>query len=286
MNMKKLFTVFTSFLVTGVAIAQVCNPTPPLPEPKFDPSPDSVRCMVKDSTYEQVFKFRIPSSAGSFQINWMAIDSVTNLPAGVTYQLNKPLGSQYNANETGCVRLSGRPTSVAGQYRLGIWVRIRVNNNLTLPGEIYQIASSQNVPNASSYIIWVRLKDQAGPQCPCIDTTQTALNDIKQYTGNETLCTETDLGTGIADVQSSIKQLVISPNPVSNTAIVEFVSEKSATYTAKITNLIGKEVMRKTIEVKAGSNTFTFNRNDFPGGVYFFSLSDGKSLITKRFIAE
>ena len=285
--MKKLFTICSSLFISGALLAQVCSPTPPLSEPKFDPKPDSVPCMVKNQAYEQTFKFRIPDAAGSFTINWMAIDSVTNLPTGLTYELNKPLGSQYNANETGCVKLSGTPTSAAGQYRLGIWVRIKVNNALTLPGELYEVASSQNAPDANKYIIWVRLKDQAGNTCPCVDTTKTTTNDIKLYTGTETMCPE--VGTtpnGISDVQSAISQLSIVPNPVTNAAVVEFVSEKTAAYTAKITNLIGKEVMRKSVEIKAGNNSISFNRNELPGGVYFFSLTDGKGLITKRFIVE
>ncbi|HRN94114.1 MAG: T9SS type A sorting domain-containing protein [Chitinophagales bacterium] len=284
--MKKIFTICASLFLTGSIMAQVCSPTPPLSEPKFDPKPDSVACMVKNQPYSQTFKFRIPATAGSFTINWMAIDSVTNLPAGLTYELNKGIGGQYNANETGCVKLSGTPTSTAGQYRLGIYVRIKVNNTLTLPGELYEVASSQGVADANKYVIWVRLKDAAGPNCPCVDTTRLTTNDIKVYDGTETMCPEVGSGTGISDVQSAISQLSIAPNPVSSNAVVEFISEKTATYTAKITNLIGKEVMQKSVSIKAGNNSISFNRNELSGGVYFFTLTDGKGLITKRFIIE
>ncbi|MCS6819408.1 MAG: T9SS type A sorting domain-containing protein [Chitinophagales bacterium] len=284
--MKKLFTSLTFFSCLFYAGAQVCSPTPPLSEPKFDPKPDSVRCMVRNQAYDQTFKFRIPDKAGNFTINWMAIDSVTNIPAGITYQLNKPLGSQYNANETGCVKLSGTPIANAGQYRLGIWVRIRVNNTLTLPGEIYEVAKSQNVSNASDYIIWIRVKEQPGNTCPCIDTSRVARNDVKPYTGNETQCPEFDPSSNIANIAGSISGLNIAPNPVSNVAIVEFFADKNAVYTAKISNLIGKEVYRKNVEVKAGPNIINFNRNDLPGGVYFFTLTDGKGQVTKRFIIE
>ncbi|MBX2908800.1 MAG: T9SS type A sorting domain-containing protein [Chitinophagales bacterium] len=187
--MKNVFAIFTSIFLIGNIMAQaICSITPPLSEPGFEPNSNLVSCMVKNQPSSQSFKFRVPASIGNITINWMAIDSITNLPAGLTYQLNKGIGVQYNANETGCVKLSGTPTSTVGQYRLGIYVRIKVNNVLTLPGELYEIFTSQGADNPEKYIIWLRLKDSTNAPCPCIDTTQTASGNLKPYIGNETSC--------------------------------------------------------------------------------------------------
>lgn len=284
--MKKLFTFSIALLASRVIMAQaVCSTVPPLAEPKFDPKPDSVECLVKGQPYEQAFKFRVPDAAGAFTIEWLAIDSVTNLPTGLTYELNKGVGAQYNANETGCVLLSGTPTSPAGQYRLGIYVRLKVASLGTpLAGELYSLAASQG-EDGGKYVIFIRLKDAPGPQCPCLDTTKvTPAEMFVAYDGSETMCDE--IHTSISEVQETISQLTIMPNPVTNVATVKFISDKTATYTAKVTNLIGKVVMSKSVDIRTGNNAVTFDRSKLPSGIYFFSLTDGKGLTTKRFAIQ
>ena len=54
--------------------------------------------------------------------------------------------------------------------------------------------------------------------------------------------------------------------------------------TERMTNMIGSEVLRKSVEVRAGENTSTIEKNNLPVGVYFYSLSDGKTVVTKRVV--
>ena len=54
--------------------------------------------------------------------------------------------------------------------------------------------------------------------------------------------------------------------------------------TERITNMIGSVVYSKDIEIKTGENRSVIDRNNLAAGVYFYSLSDGKNLITKRLV--
>jgi len=286
--MKKIFTLLAAGLFSASTFAQLCVPGQ-LTEDRFIPSPDSTACIEKGVAYNQVFRVKIPQTAGSFTIQYMIIDSVTNLPAGLTAVMNKPFGQQYAAGETGCVTLSGTTNSPVGQYRLGLYVKLKVTViPVALSGDLYTLANSQGVEGAEKYIIYLALT-QTTATCPCTDTTgQIPLKSFKPFTGNEKQCSyrKTPGTTGISDINSVVNGLNIVPNPFSSNATVEFNAEVSGTYTARITNLIGKEVMRKSEDVTIGSNSINISRNDLAAGVYFFSLSDGKSLVTKRFIIE
>jgi len=285
--MKKIFTLLAGGLFAASTFAQLCVPGQ-LTEDRFIPSPDSTSCIEKGVAYNQVFRVRIPQSAGTFTIQYMKIDSVTNLPSGLTAVMNKPFGTQYAAGETGCVTLSGTTNAPVGQYRLGLYVKLKVTILPELSGDLYTLAKGQGVEGAEKYIIYLALTETTST-CPCTDTTgQTPLGSFKAFTGNEAQCSYRPVpgSVGISDINSVVSGLNIVPNPFSSNATVEFNAEVSGTYTARITNLIGKEVMRKSEDVTIGANSININRNDLAAGVYFFSLSNGKSLVTKRFIIE
>jgi len=149
---------------------------------------NQLSCAVKSQTYNEVSLFRIPTTAGAFTIQYMTIDSITNLPAGITATLNKGFGAQYAAGETGCVTFSGATNAAAGQYRLGIFIKLKVTILPELSGDYFTLAGPNNIDSVEQFILWLRLKDNASSPCPCIDRSRTALNDIKPYNGTEPNC--------------------------------------------------------------------------------------------------
>ena len=149
----------------------------------------TLSCAVKSQTYIEVVPFKIPTSAGSFNVQYMIIDSITNLPAGITATVNKGFGAQYAAGENGCVTFSGVTNAAAGQYRLGIFGKLKVTViPVALSGDFFTISNYQGVDSAEQFVLWSRLKDNASSPCPCIDTSRTTLNDIKLYNGTEPDC--------------------------------------------------------------------------------------------------
>lgn len=283
--MKKIFTLIASAAFAASTIAQVCTPKQ-LPAPTFDPKPDSIPCFVVGQPVDQTFYFKIPATAGAFTISYIRIDSVSNLPAGLTYQLNKA-GGQYNGNENGCVRVTGTAPAgtTAGQYRLGINVAVKASTLPTeLKGDLVEVANGVTPGSGDDYLLWLRLKADNNAGCPCIDTMVTKKDSIKVYSGTEQTCA--NLINSVSDINSNVSGLNIVPNPFNSNATVEFNAEIAGAYTARITNLIGNEVMRRTENVTIGSNNINIERGSLPAGVYFFSLSNGKGLVTKRFIIQ
>ncbi len=284
--MRKLFTLLALGAFAFNMNAQTCTPQQ-LSEPSFQPKPDSVDCFVVGQPVDQTFYFKIPATAGAFTIQYIRIDSVSNLPAGLTYELNKA-NKTYNGNENGCVRVTGTPPTgtKAGQYRLGINVGVKAAGPLPeFQGDLVEVANGVTPGSGNTYLLWVRLKESTTAGCPCIDTFVTAKDSIKAYNGTETTCPNL-IGVGISNINDNVTTLSIVPNPFSNNAVVEFNAANAGTYTARITNIIGKEMRRETIDVQVGSNAYNINRDNMAAGVYFFSLSNGKSLLTKRFVIE
>jgi hypothetical protein len=289
--MKKIFTSILLSIGFIAAVDAQCVPIN-LPGPGLSPNPDSIPCYIKNQPITgpaTTIYFQNFDTVAGFTVEYLIIDSVTDLPSGVTYTLNKPMGSKYVNKEKGCINISGTPTSDPGQYRLGIYVQLKPKNLPVIKGEAGQLAAQFGAPD---FGFVVRVKADAAAACPCIDTVPdgpthadsvgVTIKGRNAYDG-----TEPDCGpVGISEVNTVISDLSIVPNPFNSTAVVNFNSEKAALYNVRITNVIGKEVYSEKANIKLGQNALNINRNDLPSGIYFYSLSDGKGLVTKRFIVQ
>jgi hypothetical protein len=90
--------------------------------------------------------------------------------------------------------------------------------------------------------------------------------------------------TGVIEVPNYISSLSVVPNPFNNRALVSFYSDKALNMTEKLTDMLGGEVYKRSFEANAGVNSREIERNSLPVGVYFYSITDGKSVYTKRLI--
>lgn len=272
--MKKIFfTLLSVALLSTGAEAQYCGNSGPsicdsvvLTEPGFSPSRDSLAPLVNgvDTTTVIYFKNYDKVAGGAITVSSLRIDTIDNLPPGVCWASNlsdNTFGNQQN----GCIKLTGIACAPPGQYKLRII--ITVNNALTID------AATQNLK------YFVRVKNQGDADTP-VDTTQGA---FMAYGGTATNCS----GVGINEsIQNTVNTLRVTPNPMTNKAQVTFFSVKNGLMTERLTNMLGSEVYRKQLEVKAGNNLSTIDRNDLSPGVYFYTLSDGKSSTTKRLVVS
>ncbi len=81
--------------------------------------------------------------------------------------------------------------------------------------------------------------------------------------------------------------LQLYPNPVTTTLTITFAPPNFAPYQYYITNTLGQLVQHKTIRpARFEENILTESVQHFPSGIYFLSLVQGKTAITKRFIVE
>jgi hypothetical protein len=279
---KVIFTLFSFCLLVLNSNAQYCGntgspsgpsnctPSGTLVKPGLAPVSDSLPPLVNGVLSTTVIQFKnfdtITFGGQNLTVQSLKLDSIGNAPAGVCWATNKA-NNTWNNQEDGCIRINGTPCSTPGQYRL----KILVTANIGVP--------IQTDAGAAGLYYYVRCKNAADADTPVDTAGQSANTNIFVAYGPAAVC-----GTGFNDPTSNINSLSVVPNPFNNKANVSFYSDKAGIMTERLTNMIGSEVSRKSIEVRMGENTSIIEKNNLPTGVYFYSLSDGKSVATKRVV--
>lgn len=271
---KVIFTLLSACVMSYGAYSQacgnsgnaVCTPSGTLTEPGLSPNSQDLPPVivgVANVTNIQFKNFNQFVFGGqTVTVQSLKIDTISNIPAGLCWATNKS-DDTYANQEDGCIKVTGTSNAAPGQYKL----YIVVTANIGVP--------IQTNADAAGLKYYVRVINQ-GANTPCVDTNATAA--FVAYTGNEPQCP-----TAIGSVTENIKGLNIVPNPMSSKAVVTFYAEKAGTYTQKITNMLGSEVSRTSVEVQEGEFTTSIERGNLTAGVYFYTLTDGKSVVTKRF---
>jgi hypothetical protein len=281
--MKKLiFTLISATLVYVNADAQacgnsgtgVCTPSGLLTEPGLSPLPSDLASVINGSSTPVDIQFKnfntFVYQGINITINSLRIDSILNLPAGTCWATNKT-NNTWSNQEDGCIKVSGTTCADPGQYKL----RILVTANTSI-GTIGPNLDAETV----NLKYFVRVKNN-GDADVAVDTNQTAaFVKLTGYSAASAGCT----GVGINEVPANVSALNIVPNPMNSQAIVSFMAAKSGNATERITNMIGSEVYSNNIDVKAGENTTSINRNNLPAGIYFYTIVEGTNSTTKRFV--
>jgi hypothetical protein len=76
------------------------------------------------------------------------------------------------------------------------------------------------------------------------------------------------------------------PNPFSNSTEVFFSSKIGGKADFLVYNLLGRNVHAETIQVNPGQNSFLFEADKLPSGIYMYSLRINNSVVTKRMIIK
>ncbi len=278
--MKKLFSILLlSAVMMTAAQAQVCAIDDTLTVPGLYPDPDQIPCLVKNEATDLTVQF-VNFDSATYQglrirVEYLIIDSITNLPCGVKWTTSKQNAAtphRFENQENGCIRFLGTTADDAGQYKLEVYVRAKTN------------LASTAIPVTASSVgldVWVRVKDLPADACPAIDTTANPANArISTCAGGDTL-----VPVGINNI-TAINNFSFYPNPTNNTASVSFTAEKPATYTTRIINIYGAEVSRDVVNVSAGLNVTKLDVSSLANGVYIYTITDGKNVQTQRFVVE
>lgn len=268
---RLLLTMLVMSAVVFAASAQ-CTPDTSFTEAGLYPEPDSLDCFVNGQTVNTVIYFKNFEEVSGLTVQSLKINNITNLPDGTLYTLDDP-DSTYTSGQAGCVNVTGVVSDAAGQYKLGIYVTIEIQGLPTpVSGEAGSLASQFGAGDFSYY---VRVKSNASVSCPAIDTTTAAC------TCTECFCAY----TGINEI-NNLSSMSFYPNPVSNTANVSFYAANAATYNVRIVNIFGQEVANSTLSVVPGLNNKTMDVSKLSAGVYIYTITDGKSVFTQRFVVE
>ena len=279
---KVIFTILSVAFMFSAANAQycgpsgtsVCSPSGTLAEPGLVPKPDSLPAVVVGQYTQSIIQFKnfdqVTVSGNTAAIQSLTIDTISNLPPGLCWATNKS-DNTYGNQEEGCIRVTGTPTGPVGQYKLNIIVTVDIG----LPFNIQTSAEDAGLK------YFVRCINN-GAVIPCVDTLA---GSYVAYTGAEVACA-VQPPLGIKENTNPIQALSILPNPMNNSAVVSFMSDRTTTMTERITNMIGAELTNRTIEVKSGENNIVIERNNMPTGVYFYTMTNGKATKTIRFVVE
>ncbi|MGV9012981.1 MAG: PKD domain-containing protein [Flavobacteriales bacterium] len=89
--------------------------------------------------------------------------------------------------------------------------------------------------------------------------------------------------TGVADL-SSIAELKLWPNPVSNELNITFNSVRAGTSTVSVMDMDGRTMLDEVRTVAFGSNTVKLNTAALAPGLYLLRIGDGTQRISQRFL--
>lgn len=185
--MKKLAILLIAVVFAAVQVNAQCTPTAATGSPGITPVTDSLPCAVFNEPYNETifvenFATQVISGA-TVTMNFLRVDSVTNLPCGMTYQLN-PANGQLGSGATGCLQISGTSTDAIGQYRANLYITLSASAlvspipfpiPLDFSGEAASvIAQVENLVGQSlgiDFNYFIRLKQNAADPCPAIDRT-------------------------------------------------------------------------------------------------------------------
>lgn len=273
---KVIFTLFSATLLFAGANAQycgnsgtsVCTPSGTLTQPGLSPNSDSLPSVVNGTQPNTVIQFKnfdtFAFGGQTVTVNSLKIDTLDNLPSGLCWATNKANNTWAN-QEDGCIKISGTVCDNPGQYKLNIIVTADIGVPI------------QTNADAAGLEYFVRVIN-SGDNEVAVDTNQTA--PFVKHPGYSA----TAGCNSILNNELSVNSLSIVPNPFNNKAVVSFYSAKSGVMVERVTNMLGSEVYSHKLDVKAGDNTSIIDRNNLPAGVYFYSVTDGKNISTKRIV--
>lgn len=129
--MKKSAAFILCFVLALRAFPQ-CVPDFSISAVGFYPPDSLLPCAEQGIYYDEVLQFKnfdivfFPPLGIYVTIISVRIDSVRNMPPGLSYECNSP-NCFYLGDENGCVRISGTTTAPAGTYNLGFYASLIVD---------------------------------------------------------------------------------------------------------------------------------------------------------------
>lgn len=135
--------------------------------PEFRPAYNSFACINQSTPFSAQLEFEVPATYSGFAIGSVKIDSIRNLPCGITYTLDRA-NATYPGGSTGCITFTGTTTSPIGGYKMLTYGTVTVPGIGTFPGEL----SSFGVGNFEFYH---RVIANGTSNCPTVASGSTGL---------------------------------------------------------------------------------------------------------------
>ena len=223
-------------------------------DPVLSPHGGISECAIIGQPYQ--FKFTIVISdtltvAGSaLALDSIVISAVQNLPVGLAYACN-PTNCHFQKDTIGCAVIFGTPTAanMAGDYDLKIVGSAYISGfPFPLPLEFPNAAIA-----AGKYTLQL-LASNATP-CTVVATRETLADKVA---------------------------LSLRPNPTAGFVEVKAVSELTGKFILKVVDLPGRTVYQSPVDMRLGSNTFSFDGSNLSNGMYILTLENEQGNIARK----
>lgn len=256
--MKKIYTLISAVVISTGAFAQcVINPSAHSSPTDYGIIPDSATGLPTafvGTPYVVDLQINVApdttTQIGTFDINFVRIDSVTGLPAGFSYLPNPGNGVIITTSNSGtgfgCVALTGNPVSgqeLGGPNSDGIYPVI-----VYFTAEVEVFTSTQEFPSTEDDY-HVRVMDP--------NSVVTAVN----YNYN------------VAQA---------SPNPADQSTAFNVTVPGASAVQFTMYNLLGSVVKQETISAARGVNRYSVATSALPAGAYMCTFTMGDEVVTRR----
>lgn len=226
---------------------------------------------------------------GTSTIFGPVVYNLTNAPSDVTYALPSTFGTTWNSVylESTVVTLNGSPVYTENQSHNARCV-VDAYGPMTLPGGLVQEALRIRIDDSTSdgegvtYIFvskngaLVRAK-AAGPALP-----DTGTIPVASVMWNGPVPTDIQVAGGMP-TEFVLRQNF--PNPFNPTTTIEYTLPRSGFVTLKVYNTLGQELATLVSgEEVAGKASATWSASGFPSGVYFYRMTAGEYVETKKML--
>ncbi|MCW5906668.1 MAG: T9SS type A sorting domain-containing protein [Chitinophagales bacterium] len=172
----------------------VCTPTGGPTGGGFENS-SNIPCITQNTSYSHPVQYKNYSTfnfQGQQSVDSIEFLNIENLPCGLCWAFNKST-KRYNANEDGCLSISGTTTDAIGQYKLALTLKVWLN------GTPVGVTVPPTLVDQLGIKLFVRVKANSG-SCASLDTTINASNLIPcgqnlsiAIGGNQTVCSGTSI---------------------------------------------------------------------------------------------
>lgn len=255
---------FNFSLVVGPAPA--CIPdSAAQPRPGISPSPDVIPCVVDNAPYNQTLQVRCPAVYDSVinfgittypltvTIDSMELDSVINLPAGLTWA---KYPNRLNGGQIGCITFSGTTTAAPGYYHLGwygtAWTHAPIIGQKTVTGNL----------NRYSYVnYYLNVIAAAGDSCI----------PYNPYATN-----------GISELNPILNTMIsVSPNPSNGVFTLRINAGSRVTGQVEIIDVTGRNVYAQDVDL-IGLQNISVDLSKCAKGIYTVLLKTANGNAAKR----
>ena len=177
----------------------------------------------------------------------------------------------WDANLESDVQSASPGYLIERKINSGAWSQIATVSGTTTEYIDYAVNYAGSGPNIAYYKI--RAKDTQGLISVYSDINLIHYGDAWK------------IGTEQEEVVSEYSLQQNYPNPFNPTTTISYSILKNGLVTLKVYDILGIEVAELVNEVKeAGNYSVTFNASELPSGIYFYTLTSGNFIATKKLI--